>query len=553
VGGIACCFAWAGGGTIDVLPTPHNNLASLLLDEAVAGGWGDRVAVREGTRAVTYAQLRDQVARAATALRSLRIARGDRVAILMPDTIEAAIALLGAIYHGAIAVPLSELGRANDVRDLLIDSGATACIVHSSLRPAIDEVRSEVPSLREVIVVGERGGPGERDFGSLLRSSSPVAEAAHVEAVSTAVVLYSAGAHAGTDEHGSVRRRGVPHSHMTPLRAYEALRSGGAIVMGENDRVLSVVRLWTAYGLGTGLLFPLAAGAEALFLPEQPSSRAVFAALQAFRPTILLATPSVYGQLARDADAAAMKRPLASLRYCVSGAEDMPPRVVEKVRQALGVEVTVGYGLTEAFQFVLCGPATTGRPGACGRPVPGFELQIVDEQGEPVGVDEIGTLEIRGATMAVGYWNDTRMTLRDGWFTTRDRFMVDGDGNYYHCGRVDHLFKVGGKWVSPAEVEQALVANEAVWECAVVGADDEDGLIKPLAFVVPNIGHEPGPELERALREYVKKELAPYKYPRWIEFVSELPKGPTGKILRYKLRDRIRGSARSRRAETAGG
>ena len=549
---MACCDP-AAGGTIDLLPTPHNNLASQLLDHAVSAGWSERVALREGMRVVTYAQLRDQVARAATALRSLRIARGDRVAILMPDTIEAVIAVLGTMYHGAVAVPLSELGRANDVRDLLVDSGASACVVHSSLRPAIEAVRGEVPELREVMVVGERGGPGERDFASLLRSSSPAVEPAHVEQESIAIILYSAGAHAGTDENGAVKRRGVPHSHMTPLRAFEALKKSGSIVIDEKDRVLSVVRLWTAYGLGTGLLFPLAAGAEALLLPEQPSSRAVFGALSSFQPTVLLATPSVYGQLARDVDSAVAKRPLESLRYCVSGAEDMPPRVVEKVRQALGVEVTVGYGLTEAFQFVLCGPATTGRPGACGRPVPGFELQIVDEHAQPVGVDEIGTLEIRGATMALGYWNDTRMTLRDGWFTTRDRFMVDGDGNYYHCGRVDHLFKVGGKWVSPAEVEQALLANEAVWECAVVGADDEDGLIKPLAFVVPNIGHDPGPDLERALRDYVKQELTPYKYPRWIEFVSELPKGPTGKVLRYKLRDRLRGSGRSRRAETAGG
>jgi benzoate-CoA ligase family protein len=540
------------GGTIGKLSPAHNNLAALLVDEANAAGFGERVALREGSRVLTYAQLREQVARAATALRSLRIARGDRVAILMPDTIEAVVAVLGTIYHGAVAVPLSELGRPNDIRDLLIDSGAAAAIVHSSLRPGIDEVRGEVPTLREVLVVGERG-PGELDFGSLLRSASPAHEPATVEPESIALVLYSAGAHAGTDETGAAKRRGVPHSHMTPLRAYQALRDGGAIVMTEGDRVLSVVRLWTAYGLGTGLIFPLAAGAEALLLPAQPSSPAVFAALQAFHPTILLATPSVYGQLARDADAAAMKKPLESLRYCVSGAEDMPPRVVEKVRQALGVEVTVGYGLTEAFQFVLCGPASTGRPGACGRPVPGFELQIVNKNGEPVGTDEIGTLEIRGATMALGYWNDTRMTLRDGWFTTRDRFMVDGEGNYYHCGRVDHLFKVGGKWVSPAEVEQALLANEAVWECAVVGADDEDGLIKPLAFVVPNIGHEPGAELERQLREYVKKELAPYKYPRWIEFLPELPKGPTGKVLRYKLRDRIRTTGRSRRAETAGG
>ncbi len=178
-------------------------------------------------------------------------------------------------------------------------------------------------------------------------------------------------------------------------------------------------------------------------------------------------------------------------------------------------------------------------------------MRVVNDAGEEVGADEIGTLEIRGPTVAVGYWNDNRATLRQGWFKTRDRFLVDRDGNYYHCGRGDDLFKVGGKWVSPAEVEQALLAHEAVWECAVIGADDEDGLIKPLAFVVPNIGHDPGPELERGLREYVKKELAPYKYPRWIEFLGELPKGPHGKVLRYKLRDKVLSSPRARRAETA--
>jgi acyl-coenzyme A synthetase/AMP-(fatty) acid ligase len=217
----------------------------------------------------------------------------------------------------------------------------------------------------------------------------------------------------------------------------------------------------------------------------------------------------------------------------------------------LGAEVTVSYGLTEAFQFVLCGHGALGRPGACGKPVPGFDVRVVNDAGEEVGADEIGTLEIRGPTVAAGYWNENRSSLRQGWFKTRDRFLVDRDGNYYHCGRADDFFKVGGKWVSPSEVEQALLAHEAVWECAVIDADDEDGLIKPLAFVVPNIGHEPGPELEKGLRDYVKNELAPYKYPRWIEFLSELPKGPHGKVLRYKLRERVRTSGRPRRAETA--
>jgi acyl-coenzyme A synthetase/AMP-(fatty) acid ligase len=226
----------------------------------------------------------------------------------------------------------------------------------------------------------------------------------------------------------------------------------------------------------------------------------------------------------------------------------MPEKLVGRIRDRLGCEVTVGFGLTEVMQMVLAG-RHEARPGSCGVPLPGVSARVVDEDGLPVGADEIGTLELRSPSMFIGYWGgdpgDT--AFRDGWFTTRDRFMVDKQGVFHHCGRVDDLFKVGGKWVSPLEVERALTAHEAVWECAVIGADDEDGLIKPLAFVVPNVGHAPGAELEAELREYVKNELAPYKYPRWIEFVDALPRGPGGKLLRYKLRP----ARKLRRAETA--
>jgi benzoate-CoA ligase len=528
-----------------------DNLAATLVDGALDRGWGERIALREGDRAWTYAQLADQIKRVATALRTLRIARGERFAVYMPDSLDGAAAILGAIYHGAIAVPISELGRPNDIRDILNDSGASAVVVDSQLRPTLDAIRTEVESLREVLVVG-RCGPGERDFGSLVRGSAPAAGAAIVEPDATAVILYSAGARAGDDGDGGPRPlRGVPHSHLTPLSAFESF-GREFLELGEDDRVFSVVRVSTAYGLGTGLLFPIAAGAEAMFLPEQPTSKNIFSVIETFEPTVLFATPSVYGQLARDAENHADAPQLERLRACVSGAEDMPPRVIERVRDQLRVDVIVGYGLTEAFQFVIAGPAGSGRPGCCGRPISGFEIRVIGDDGAMVGPDEIGTLEIRGKTVAGRYWNETDPVVSDdGWFTTRDRFMVDADGNYYHCGRVDHLFKVGGKWVSPMEVERALLANEAVWECAVIGADDEDGLIKPLAFVVPNIGHEPTPELSELLREYVKKELAPYKYPRWIEFLDELPKGPHGKILRYKLRERIKAGQSRRRAETA--
>ena len=232
---------------------------------------------------------------------------------------------------------------------------------------------------------------------------------------------------------------------------------------------------------------------------------------------------------------------LAGLRHAVAGAEGMPERLIPRIRAVLGTEVTVGYGLTEIFQFALAGRSTepTARPGVCGRPLRGVSVRLVDDDGDPVGVDEIGTLELACGSLFTGYWGGAHgdpVLRADGWFTTRDRFLVDRDGSYYHCGRVDDLFKVGGKWVSPGEVERALTAHEAVWEAAVIGAADDEGLIKPLAFVVTNVGHAGSDALEAELKDYVKGVLAAYKYPRWIEFVDELPRGPSGKVLRYRLR-----------------
>jgi acyl-coenzyme A synthetase/AMP-(fatty) acid ligase len=335
------------------------------------------------------------------------------------------------------------------------------------------------------------------------------------------------------------------------VRAVYASFAQELLQLTDQDRILCIARLSTAYGIGSGLFLPLATQAESLLFPEQPQSDKLLKVLESFNPTVLLATPSVYAQLAHDAEKFTMPTPLASLRHAVAGAEGMPEQLIPRIRSVLGTEVVVGYGLTEIFQFALAGRSDDpgARAGVCGKPLSGVQVRLVDEDGDPVGVDEIGTLELQCGSLFPGYWgggtgnHDIR---GDGWFTTRDRFMVDRDGFYHHCGRVDDLFKVGGKWVSPSEVERALTAHEGVWECAVVGADDEEGLIKPLAFVVTNVGWDGGPKLEAELRQFVKETLAPYKYPRWIEFIESLPRGPGGKLLRYKLRPQ----RRRRRAET---
>ncbi|HTJ44457.1 MAG TPA: benzoate-CoA ligase family protein [Kofleriaceae bacterium] len=527
--------------------SPSHNLAVRVLEGAKRRGLGDKIALRENDRYWSYEQLEEQVGRVSSALRSLRLARGERVAILMRDTLEAAASILGVIHAGAVAVPLSELARPSDIRTYLEHCGAVCAIVDGELEPALDEIRAQVPALREVLCVGSDAssrGAGERDFLSIVRAAAPAPVATAVSTTDMCLILYSAGA-------SPEDLRGVPHSHAAPIAAYESFAQK-FLALEEHDRVLSVTRLATAYGLGTGLFFPLIAGAESALVPEQPKSEVLFAAIERYQPTLLCATPSVYGQLARDVEQAGRDKPLAGLRVAVSAAEAMPEKLIPRIREALGTEVTVGYGLTEVFQFVLggvTGSGWDGRPGTCGKPLPGIDSRVVGEDGAPLGADEIGTLQIRAASLFTGYWGgavDDDPFAPDGWFTTRDRFLVDAGGVYHHCGRADDLFKVGGKWVSPVEVERALTAHEAVWECAVIGADDEDGLIKPFAFVVPNVGHDAGPALEAELREYVKQELAPYKYPRWIEFVKQLPRGPGGKLLRYKLRPKKR-----RRAETA--
>ncbi|HUJ62764.1 MAG TPA: benzoate-CoA ligase family protein [Kofleriaceae bacterium] len=521
------------------------NLAAWLIEGALASGAGPRTALREGNRAWTFDQLAQEVARTSSALRALKLQRGERVLILMKDTLEAAAAILGTIHAGAVAVPVSELSTPDDVQDYVLHAGAVIAFTDGDHEVVLDAVRNETPDLREVICVAPKLA-ASHSFSAIALAAQPMPAAPSGEG-DVALLLYSAGS-------GPGELRAVPHSR----RTIEAARDSFArdlLALTREDRILSVARLSTAYGLGAGLLLPLAVQAESLLFPAQPHSEPLFDALRSYKPTVLFATPSVYAQLAHDAERAGIAKPLAKLRCAVAGAEGMPERLIPRIRSVLGTEVVVGYGLTEIFQFALAGRSDDpgARPGVCGKPLAGVQVRLVDEDGDPVGVDEIGTLELQSGSLFTGYWggggSDEHELSADGWFTTRDRFMVDREGFYHHCGRVDDLFKVGGKWVSPAEVERALVAHEGVWEAAVIGADDDEGLIKPLAFVVTNVGWDGGPKLEAELKGFVKQSLAPYKYPRWIEFVDALPRGPGGKLLRYKLRP----TRRRRRAETGTG
>ncbi len=517
------------------------NLATALLDEALVRGDASRVALREPKRVWSYVTLFEESARAGTAFSTLGIGRGESVALLLHDSMELASALFGAMRVGAVAVPVNILLRPLELRALLNDCAAVAIVVSADLAPTVDVIRAEVPTLREVLVVGGARA-GQRDYHALLRSTETLRPPVDVDEDAPAFALYSAGA--------GRTPRGVAHGRRAVLSAHAAY-AGDVLGLGAEDRVFSAVKLSTAYGLGLGLVFPLASGASTYLLPARPRPRTLFEVMAAYRPTVFAATPSLYAQMVQDYRALSGQRPrcFQTVRHAISGAEGLPPTLADKINETFGVAPLHGFGVTEALHFVFSNRPGEARPASVGLPLRDVEARLVDADGRPVPVEEIGLLELRGPTVARDYLRartasaeETMIDLApsrisaEGWVRPGDRFFMDRGGHYYHCGRDDDLFKVSGRWVSPEEVERTLLGHPAVWECAVVEGEDEDGLPRPHAFVVPNVGHAPSTMLSTALMEYVKAEIAPYKYPRAIEFVETLPKGEGGRILRWRLR-----------------
>jgi benzoate-CoA ligase len=302
--------------------------------------------------------------------------------------------------------------------------------------------------------------------------------------------------------------------------------------------VFSAAKLFFAYGLGNAGYFPMGVGAQSVLFPHRPAPEAVFEVLQRHRPTIFFGVPTLYAAMlaVKEAD---RRFDLSSLRLCVSAGEALPDEIYRRWRERFGVEIIDGMGTTEILHICLSNPPGAARPGSSGQPVPGYEAIIVDEDGRPVPVGEIGNLRIKGDSTMAYYWNKhdkTKETLFGPWIQTGDKYSRDQEGYFWYAGRSDDMLKVGGIWVSPVEVEATLIRHAAVLEAAVVGKEDSDRLVKPQAFIVLKEPAQASPALAEELKAFVRDKIAPYKYPRWIEFVSELPKTATGKIQRFKLR-----------------
>jgi benzoate-CoA ligase len=389
-------------------------------------------------------------------------------------------------------------------------------------------VLAGAPQLRHVLVAG--GKPGAHlSYEACLEKASSRLEAAPTSRDDAAFWLYSSGS--------TGRPKGAVHLHHDMVVCYETY-ARQVLGLGSRDRVFSAAKLFFAYGLGNAGYFPMGAGAESVLSPHRPTPDSVFEILTRHRPTMFFGVPTLYAAMLAVKDAHE-RWDLSSLRLCVSAGEALPDEIYSRWKERFGVEIIDGIGTTEILHIFLSNRPGAARPGSTGLPVPGYEAIIVDDAGLPVKQGEIGNLRVKGESTMAYYWNKhekTKDTLHGPWIQTGDKYYQDADGYFWYAGRADDMLKVGGIWVSPVEVENTLIRHPAVLEAAVVGHEDTDRLVKPKAFVVLKEPAGAGSGLAEELKGFVKDKIAPYKYPRWIEFVTELPKTATGKIQRFKLR-----------------
>ena len=501
------------------------NVAVPFIDRHLAEGRGAKVAIRDARGAVTYARLAADVNRAGNALAALGLGRGDRVLMVVKDCPFFFYLFWGAIKAGFVPVPLNTLLRAPDYR-FVIENARAACIVWSP------EFAGEVePALAEASHRPAHALPAEGEgdtFSARLAAASDVLAPAPASADNPAFWLYTSGS-TGTPK-GGVHR----HRDMVVTSQYFAVDTLGVTA---DDTHYSAAKLFFAYGLGNAMTFPLWTGGTAVLSAERPTPASTFATIEAFRPTVYYGVPTLYAAQLQALESASPD--LSSVRLCVSAGEPLPAPLLERWRAATGLDIVDGIGTTESLHIFISNRPGKVAPGTSGTPVPGYAVRLVNDDGRDVAPGETGNLLIRGQSLIAGYWDEPERTAAafDGaWMRTGDTYTIDEAGNYVCCGRSGDMLKVGGIWVSPVEIEARLIAHEAVLEAAVVGRADDDGLIKPEAWIVPAEGQSPGERLSEALVAHCKAGLARYKYPRWIRYVDALPKTATGKIQRYKLR-----------------
>ena len=496
-----------------------------------------RIAIIDESGLHTYAELAERVNLCSNALRQLGIQAEQRVLLCLYDTIDFAACFLGAIKAGIMPVPINTMWSAADYAYVLSDSRARAAIVSEERLPAMLQAAQISGWTGQIVVAGNSGG-AHLELSALIESAAPDCEAYPARPDDTCFWLYSSGS--------TGRPKAAVHFQTSLARTAE-LYGQAVLGINANDVIYSAAKLFFAYGLGNSLTFPIAVGATAILFPGRPKPPEVIRILREQRPTVFFGVPTLFSALLSSPDLP--RRGEHNLRLCASAGEALPEPVGRAWTEHTGVDIIDGIGSTEMLHCFVANRPGQVRYGTSGVAVPGYQVRVVDDDNVGVPQGEIGELQVNGPTAAACYWNNrekSRTTFLGEWMRTGDKYRADEDGYLIYCGRSDDMLKVGGIWVSPMEVESTLIAHDAVLEAAVIPATDENGLVKPKACIVLKEGFMGGDVMRQELQNFVKARLAPYKYPRYIEFLSELPKTATGKLQRYLLvkreADRRKGS-----------
>ncbi|MDQ7071246.1 MAG: benzoate-CoA ligase family protein [Rhodobacterales bacterium] len=513
----------------------NENAALYFVDRHASSDYTDKPAFVEvdgAQRHLTYGALAQSSGCVATALAQNGIHREERALLLLLDKIEFPQVFWGCLKAGVVAVPVNTL-LATDVYDsILRDSRAPCLFVSAALLPVVAPLLKDAPFLRKVVVVGDEAPDSAPDntilFADFIADYAP-SDAIHVSPDEVGFWLYSSGSTGAP--------KGVCHVHSS-LKATCDTYGAQVLQIRPDDVVYSVAKMFFAYGLGNAMSFPLSVGATTLLFSGRPTPAGVVAILEQNDPTVFCGVPTLYAATIAHLEATG-DMPMTRLRLSISAGEALPEYVGTYWKHLMGVDILDGVGSTEMLHIFLSNRPDDVIYGTSGTPVPGYQARLIDDAGQEVAIGDVGELAVRGDSSANGYWNQrakSRATFEGEWTRTGDKYERTESGRYIYCGRTDDMFKVSGIWVSPFEVEQALSAHPDILEAAVVAARDDMGLEKPKAFVVlkSDIASE---DFAEELKHHVKEKIGKWKYPRWIEFVADLPKTATGKIQRFKLRN----------------